>query len=422
MKNYKKRILDDVIEDYLSVFGAVLIRGPKWCGKTTTAMQKAKSIIKLQDTNKRKAYEKTIDIEPGLLLKGDNPRLIDEWQTYPILWDAVRTEVDDRNEKGLFILTGSSVPKDNATMHTGTGRIAKLDMLPMSLYETGISNGNVSLLKLFNVENYDIMGEKSSLSILDLIEITCRGGWPANLENAFKSSLLVTKQYLNSVCDDDVNRVVESQKDPSKVRNILRSYARNVSTLASNQTLLKDLNSTGNSISESTLYLYLNALKRLYVIDEIPAWNPAIRSATSIRSTTKKIFSDPSIAIAALGLTPAMLVDDLQTFGFLFENLCIRDLKVYSNSLGGSISYFRDRHGLEADCVLHLDDGRYALIEFKLGSSEIEIGAKHLLKIKQLTEINNIKSPNLLMILTGGEMAYKRKDGVFVVPIACLKP
>jgi predicted AAA+ superfamily ATPase len=422
MDDYRNRILDELLVDYLKAFGAVLIKGPKWCGKTTTATQKAKSVLKLQDTSKRNSYERTIDIEPGLLLQGDNPRLIDEWQTYPILWDAVRTEVDDRNEKGLFILTGSSVPQDNITMHTGTGRIAKLDMSTMSLFEAGQSFANISLSKLFNDENYIINGLKSNLNIHDLIEITCKGGWPANLSNDIKSSLLVTKQYFNSVCDEDINRVDGSEKDPSKVGAILRSYARNVSTLVSNQTLLRDINSMGSPMSEPTLYSYLNALKRLYIIDEIPAWNPSIRSATSIRATTKKIFSDPSIAIAALGLTPNILIDDLQTFGFLFENLCIRDLRVYSSSLGGSISYYRDRSGLEADCVLHLDDGRYALIEFKLGSREIEVGAEHLLKIKYLTEKNNIKSPSLLMVLTGGEMAYKRKDGVFVIPIGCLKP
>lgn len=421
MKEYMPRILDSLLDTYLKAFGGVLIKGPKWCGKTTTGQQKAKSVLKLQDTSKQKEYKKIIDVEPGILLEGKHPRLIDEWQSYPILWDAIRCDIDNRGGKGYYILTGSALPKDDATMHTGTGRIARLIMRPMSLYESNDSTGKISLAELFYNDKININGMISNLSIENLIEVTCRGGWPASIGEDIDTSLLIARQYVNSICEDDMNRVGDSQKDPRRVAAILKSYARNISTLASNKAMLKDVNANDVGISEPTLYSYLNALTRLFVIEGVKAWCPAIRSASAMRATEKKEFIDPSIAVAALGLTPKKLLYDLNTFGFLFENLCIRDLRIYSSALGGEISYYHDRSGLECDCVLHLGDGNFALIEFKLGSKEIEEGALHLLKLKQMLIDSELKAPTLMIIMTGGQLSYRRNDGVLIIPVGCLK-
>jgi predicted AAA+ superfamily ATPase len=426
--NYLPRIFDKTLKETLECIGAILITGPKWCGKTTTAEMQAKSVINMQDPDKSQGYLVTAQTKPSLLLLGENPRLIDEWQAAPVLWDAVRTEVDRRREDGLFILTGSTSIDDSQIMHSGTGRITRIMMYPMSLFESNESNGSISLHKLFNDKNYDIDGAKSDLSIERLIFASCRGGWPASLnKKTDKTSLFVASSYLDNICESDVSTVDRVSRDPKRTRAILRSYARNVSTLSGNQTIIKDINANFGSISENTLYSYLNALNRLFVIDEVPAWSPAIRSASAIRASNKRGFIDPSIAVAALKITPEILMQDLNTFGFIFETLCIRDLKIYSSALGGEISYYRDRHGLEADCVLRLGDGRYALIEFKLGSKQIEEGAKHLLTMQNLickynaAENVKIKKPELLIVITGGEIAYRRKDGVYLIPIGCLR-
>ena len=428
MRNeYLTRVIDEELEYYLEAFGAVLITGPKWCGKTTSAEQKAKSVLKLQDPDKSLGYLITAETKPSLLLKGAKPRLIDEWQMVPILWDAIRTSVDELQEEGLYILTGSTTVDEKTIMHSGIGRIARLKMLPMSLYESGDSNGTISLKKLFNDNNYLIDGKKSNLSIEELIFVACRGGWPSSLNTkSNRAKLLIAKSYVDNVTMNDISTVDGKVKDPSKVKQLLRSYARNIATTATNKTIIDDIN-VNVKLSETSFYEYVNALNKLFVISNIPAWNPSIRSKTSIRSLEKKMFIDPSIAVAALGLTPDKLTQDLNTFGFIFENLCSRDLEVYSMSLRGRISYYRDREGLEVDAVLHLDDGRYALIEFKLGSKQIEEGAKHLLKVCSLIEKANlnkktkIKKPDILMIITGGEMAYTRNDGVKIIPIGCLK-
>lgn len=428
MRNeYLTRVIDEELEYYLEAFGAVLITGPKWCGKTTSAEQKAKSVLKLQDPDKSLGYLITAETKPSLLLKGAKPRLIDEWQMAPILWDAIRTSVDELQEEGLYILTGSTTVDEKTIMHSGIGRIARLKMLPMSLYESGDSNGTISLKKLFNDNNYLIDGKKSNLSIEELIFVACRGGWPSSLNTkSNRAKLLIAKSYVDNVTMNDISTVDGKVKDPSKVKQLLRSYARNIATTATNKTIIDDIN-VNVKLSETSFYEYVNALNKLFVISNIPAWNPSIRSKTSIRSLEKKMFIDPSIAVAALGLTPDKLTQDLNTFGFIFENLCSRDLEVYSMSLRGRISYYRDREGLEVDAVLHLDDGRYALIEFKLGSKQIEEGAKHLLKVCSLIEKANlnkktkIKKPDILMIITGGEMAYTRNDGVKIIPIGCLK-
>lgn len=428
-KIYMKRVIDSELELYLEAFGAVLITGPKWCGKTTSAEQKANSILKLQDPDKREGYLATADVKPSLLLAGETPRLIDEWQMAPVLWDAVRTSVDSLQQDGLYILTDSTVVDDSSIMHTGTGRIARLKMLPMSLYESKESNGLISLKQLFDDANFDIDGIKSRLSIEELIFASCRGGWPSSLnKEKNKAKLIVAKAYVENIIMNDISTIDGIKKDPIKVRQLLKSYARNVATTCTNKTIISDVNST-TSLSEATFYDYINALTKLYVISNIPAWNPAIRSKTAIRSSEKKMFIDPSIAVASLGLTPEVLIQDFNTFGFIFENLCMRDLEIYSTPIGGKISYYRDRSGLEVDAVLHLDDGRYALIEFKLGNQQIEEGARHLLEVSRLIDAarntnrtKNLKIPDLLIIVTGGEMAYTRSDGVKVVPIGCLKP
>ena len=428
MMDYMPRITDRQLKETLEYIGAVLIVGPKWCGKTTTAEQACASVLKMQDPDRNSGYLATADTKPSLLLQGENPRLIDEWQVAPVLWDAVRTEVDRRGEDGLFVLTGSTSVDDSKIMHSGTGRIARLKMYPMSLYESGESTGEVSLGKMFKDPGYDINGARSSLSIEQLVFCACRGGWPASVtKKSERGALSVSRAYLDNICETDISSVDGTRREPQKVRALLKAYARNISTLAKNTVILKDIRANFTDMSETTLYSYLNALNRLFVIEDVPAWSPAIRSSTTIRMGNKKEFTDPSIAVAALGISPSELLIDLNTFGFIFETLCFRDLKAYTMSLGGSASYYHDRLGLEADCVLHLDDGRYALIEFKLGSRGIEEGSKHLLELQGLIRKHNerqegqIREPDLLMVITGGEMAYRRKDGVCVVPIGCLK-
>lgn len=429
MKDYWNRIVDRELDLRLEAFGATLIVGPKWCGKTTTAEEKAKSVLKMQDPDMRDGYLATAKAKPSLLLKGENPRLIDEWQEAPVLWDAVRTAVDDRQEEGLFILTGSTSVDDSQIHHSGTGRISRLKMYPMSLYESRESNGSISLKELFEHPEMDIDGIMSDMRIEDLIFAACRGGWPSALrKKSDAAKLIVASDYLKNVCETDISTVDGVTRNPVLAELILKSYARNISTLAKKNSIYKDVAANIESLSMPTLDSYITALTRLFVIEDIDAWCPAIRSATTIRSGKKRAFIDPSIAIAALGLSPDYLEKDLKTFGFIFECMCIRDLKVYSQALKGKVSYYHDRYDLEADAVLHIGDGRYALIEFKLGSAEIEEGAKHLLKIKQLVQMYNktetqvpLREPDLLLVITGGNMAYTRQDGVKVIPIGCLK-
>lgn len=426
---YLHRIADESLDLRLEAFGAVQITGPKWCGKTTTAERRAASVIKMQDPDRREGYLATARTKPSLLLKGDTPRLIDEWQVAPVIWDAVRHAVDERRLKGQFILTGSTVVDDEKIMHTGTGRITKMAMYPMSLFESLESNGRISLQLLFDEPDYDIDGVISEMSIENLIFAACRGGWPASLDEISDTAkLLIAKDYVDIICSEDISRVDKVKRNPALARLILRSYARNICTLAKKTSMLADVSKEMESTSMPTFDDYVGALERLFVIEDIEAWSPAIRSKTVIRTGKKRCFTDPSIAVAALGASPQSLELDLKTFGFIFECLCFRDLRVYSQALGGRLSYYHDRLGLEADAVLHLDDGRYALIECKLGSNEIEEGAKHLLEIKRLvTEKNKtekqirLQEPNLLIVLTGGEMAYTREDGVKIIPIGCLR-
>jgi len=426
--DYLKRIFDDQLTDYLEAFGAVLIEGPKWCGKTTTAMQQARSILRLQANDTFEAAMKTVQTKPSVLLRGETPRLLDEWQVAPRLWDAVRDEVDMRQDVGQFILTGSNAVDKSQIMHTGNGRIARLKMFTMSLWESGESNGAISLKALFDNPDLDIDGVQSDLTIDRLVFAACRGGWPASLSRQTdKAKLLVAKNYFNSVCEADIQNVDGVNRNADLAKAVLRSYARNISTLAKKTSMVADVTATAETLSVNTFDDYQQALKRLFVIQDIDAWSPAIRSKTAMRSGQKRELADPSIATAALGLSPDELVMDMLTFGFVFECLCARDLRAYSAKLGTELHYYHDRYNLEADFVLHISNGKYALVECKLGSQDIEEGAAHLLEIKSLIRKFNstsevkLREPDLLVVLTGGRFAFTREDGVKIIPIGCLK-
>ncbi len=421
-KKYLKRYMDDDLERYLRMIGAILIVGPKWCGKTTTAERHANSIIKLQDIKKQETYRFWSETDPSKLLEGEKPKLIDEWQMAPILWDAVRNSVDELGGEGLYILTGSTVVDENKIMHSGTGRIHRVLMRPMSLYESLESNGKISLMELFNNPELNIDGITSDLTVEELIFATCRGGWPASVTKKDKEAqLFVAKSYVQNICNTDVSKIDGVRRNPDKVQSLLKSLARNNSTLVKNKTIIADVNANEN-MSNGTYYSYIKALKDLFVIEEIRGWAPDIKSKTSMRSKNKKVFIDPSIATASLQMSPEACMDDLYLFGFLFENLCIRDLSIYTSPLDGKIYYYHDKSDIEIDCVVYLNDNRYALIECKLGSEKINEGAKNLLKINKLIEENDeLKNPSFLAVLTGGEIAYTRPDGVKVIPIGCLK-
>ena len=426
---YLPRIVDSELDLRLRAVGATVIVGPKWCGKTTTAKQKARSVLEMQDPDLQEGYLKLAATKPSLLLEGANPRLIDEWQLAPVLWDAVRVSVDRRKEKGLYLLTGSVIVDENKIKHTGIGRISRLEMDTMTLFETGESSGEVSLKGLFDDPTASVDGAKGKLSVEELVFAVCRGGWPSSLEAVGDDAkLFVATDYFNNVVEVDISRVDGVERDSALAAQLLRSYARNISTLATKVSIRKDVLSV-REVSMPTVDSYLLALRNLFVINDVGAWCPAIRSATDIRASHKRGFSDPSIAVAAMGVGPEYFRTDFKTFGFLFESLVLRDLRVYSHAMGGRISYYRDRYGLEADAVLHLKDGRYALIEIKLGSNEIEEGAEHLTEIVRLiAEYNKseaqcpLRMPDLLMVITGGEYAYTRVDGVIVCPISALRP
>ena len=418
---YLKRIADRVLQDRLAASGAVLIEGPKWCGKTRTALENSKSHLFMQDPDKAISYLKAADTKPSLLLKGDTPRLLDEWQTAPVLWDAVRFMVDQRGKSGQFILTGSAVPKDNVVQHTGTGRISRLLMRPMSLYESMESNGSVSLKALFDGETE--IDNFSTLTIEQIAFAIVRGGWPASIGKSEKIALRHAIDYVEAIINADVSRVDGIEKNPVRVRALLRSLSRNTSTLATIRTIHDDIamGDADESISEKTISQYLGALDRIFVTENLPAWNPALRSKTAIRTSPKRQFVDPSIAAAVLRLTPSGLLEDFNYFGFLFESLCDRDLRIYAEAIDGQVFHYRDASGLEADAVIALNDGRWAAVEVKLGSKEIEDAAVHLLELKNKVNTEKMREPSFLMILTGSEIAYRREDGVYVVPLGCLK-
>ncbi len=420
-QKYRPRIADGILKEKLSASGAVLIEGPKWCGKTWTGTAASNSQLFMEDPDRQVSYLKAADTKPSLLLQGETPRLLDEWQTAPVLWDAVRFAVDQRGETGQFILTGSAVPSDNVVQHSGTGRIARMVMRPMSLFESSESNGFVSIKALFDGTN-DI-DSFSALSIEGIAYAIARGGWPASIGNSEKTALLRAIDYVEAVINADVSRVDGINKNPSRVRALMRSLSRNISTMASNETIRADIamSDEDETISDKTILQYLRALDRIFVTDNLPAWNPALRSKTAIRSSPKRQFADPSIAVATMRLSPGRILDDFEYFGFLFESLCDRDLRVYAEANDGQLFHYRDASSLEADAVICLRDGRWAPIEIKLGKKAIEEGAKHLIELKNKINTTKMKEPSFLLIVTGTEVAYRRDDGVFVVPLGCLK-
>lgn len=426
MPQYRERVADDILDLKLESFGATLIVGPKGCGKTTTAKQKARSVVEFQDEDRRDEYLAVANTQPSRLLLGEKPRLFDEWQDAPKIWGAIRKDVDDKQENGSYILTGST-SKQVTTPHTGTQRISTLKMYPMSLWESGESSGTVSLNALF--ENPDAFeGCHSSLQMDDLIFAICRGGWPRAVNNKTpRAKLAVAKDLFHQISGSDISSIDNVRRNALWAEAILRSYSRNICTLASKKTIYADVSSE-STIANSTFNDYVEALEKLFIIDDVAAWNPSIRSKTAIRASSKRNLIDPSIAAAALGVNPDYFNEDFKTLGFLFESLCIRDLRIYSSARSGRVSYYRDRYGLEADAVLHLEDGQYALIEIKLGTNGIDEGAQHLCRIEALTEEYNtdhkqtpLRLPRLKIVITGTEYGYRREDGVFVIPIGCLK-
>lgn len=423
---YKKRISDQVLKEKLGTFGGVLIVGPKGCGKTTTAKQQCNSVIEFQDEEVREQLIATANNAPSRLLIGEKPRLFDEWQDAPKIWGAIRKSIDDEQKVGLYVLTGST-SSNIVTPHTGTMRISTLKMYPLSLFESDESNGEISLINLFDDPD-SFNGCTSNLTIDDLIFAICRGGWPTCFKIKNKhNKLKVAEDLVYQTCHKDISNIDGVKRNAKWSSSILKSYSRNICTLSDYKTIYGDVKST-NEISLTTFYDYIDKLEELYIIEDVDAWCPAIRSKTVIRASKKRNFIDPSIAVAALGLNLEYFNTDFKTLGFLFESLCIRDLKVYSSKINGQMSYYHDRYGLEADGVLHLKDGRYALLEFKLGSSEIEDGAKHLCEIERLIKVYNEKEtqcplslPTLKIVITGTKYGYKREDGVYVIPIGCLK-
>lgn len=421
--NYKKRIIDTYLEEELEGAGAVLIRGPKWCGKTTTAEQVAKSVIYMDKPDEIENNILTASITPSLLLEGPVPRLIDEWQVAPKLWDAVRYTVDRRKLDGQFILTGSSVPLNfDKTIHSGTGRISRITMRPMSLWEAGESSGTVSLSSLFNgIEKIEGYSDKS---IEDVAYYICRGGWPRSITQSPKIALRRAFEYIKAVVEADISKVDGIQKSPARTRLLMRSYARLQGAQAPLTTIRDDMKSNdSSSLSEDTIAVYVDALKKLFVIEDMPAWNPNLRSKTAIRTSDTRYFVDPSIAAAALGIGPEALIRDLNTMGLMFESMCVRDLRVYADSLDGAISHYRDKSGLECDAVIHLRDDSYGLVEVKLGGeSLVNEGVRNLQTLASRIDTDKMKKPSFLMVLTGtGRYAIRRDDGVLEVPICCLK-
>jgi hypothetical protein len=429
MKEYKNRIADQILTDKLDAMGAVLIEGPKYCGKTSLAAQQAKSILYMSDPETRNQNLTLAKTNIKKLLEGNTPRLIDEWQLAPQFWDAVRNEVDRRDEDGQFMLTGSAVPpkpkdEDEQIFHSGTGRIAYLKLRTMSLWESGDSTGEVSLGSLF--DSTEQVEGTSRIDLDRLAYLTCRGGWPkAVLKKSEKAALAQAIEYYEAVVRSDISRVDEVERDPELTMRLMRSYARHQGAQATAGTILEDIRTNEtDTLSENTIYNYIKALKKIFVIEDAVAWNPNLRSKTAIRTSDTRYFSDPSVATAALGLGPKDLINDLNTFGLFFETLCVRDLRVYADAIGGTVYHYRDKSNLECDAVVHLRNGSYGLVEIKLGGKDlIEEGAKTLKALAEKIDTTKMKQPSFMMVLTGiGDYAYQRpKDGILVVPVGCLK-
>jgi predicted AAA+ superfamily ATPase len=418
---YLPRLIEKTIKEKLSYIGAIQIEGPKWCGKSTTASRFASTIIKLQDPIVYTRYKTFATTSKADLLYGNKPILFDEWQKIPEIWDFVRLDIDEQNGKaGQYILTGSAKPKDDPGRHSGTGRIAQIKMRPMSLYESKYSSGEVSLEKLFYEPNYHIIGE-SKLTINDQVSLVCRGGWPGLHGQPIKNAINYVKDYYESLTNSDITNVDGIKRNPNRAKAILRTYARNISTLTDYQTMIRDLENIGEGVDKTTFASYLNAFEKLFVIENIDAWTPNLRSATRIRMSQKKQFVDSSIAAIALGVTPDELGKDMKTFGFFFESMVTRDLKVYLDKLDGRVFHYRDKNELEVDCILKLDDGRWAAVEIKVGGNQLDAAAANLIKLKNKVDTEHMKEPSFLTIIYAGTSAYRRADGIYVVPIGCLK-
>jgi hypothetical protein len=413
--HYYPRICDKVLSRKLQFTGATLIVGPKWCGKTETALQAAGSVIYIQSDPQ---YRETGKLMPSLLLEGETPRLIDEWQEVPELWNAVRHSVDQRKKQGQFILTGSATPRDEVMAHSGIGRISRIQMRPMTLYESKESTGTVSLKALFDGEQE--IAAVSTLDVPQLAYAICRGGWPGAVTLPNGGEWLA-REYTDMLVEADIRNLDGVERNPHRVRQVLRSLARNISTLTAANTILNDVRANDTTINERTLESYLNAMRRLFVVEDVPAWSPALRSKTTIRNAAKRQLADPSVATAVMRVDANGLLHDLNTFGFLFESLCTRDIRVYAQSNDGEIFHYRDKDQLEIDLIVSLNDGRWAGIEVKLGEHQADEAAANLMRLKNKVDTSRIGEPSFLMVLTGGKFAYKRNDGVLVVPVACLK-
>ena len=423
MKKYRPRVADAILKDKLESKGAVVIEGPKWCGKTTTAMQVAKSVIRMDEPSRRNTNIQMADIAPERLLQGDTPRLIDEWQIAPKLWDATRYEVDTRGQEGQFILTGSAVPVDSKEMtHSGTGRFTWLMMRPMSLFESGESTGEVSLGELF--ENPEQIKGINALDIDRQAFLICRGGWPPAVDMKEKAALAQAFDYYDAVVKSDINRADGVSKNPERVKRLMRSFARNQGGQVPNTSIRDDIMANdAEGMNEYTVASYIAALKKIFVIEDMPASNPNLRSKTSIRTSDTRYYVDPSIATAALGIGPRDLLNDLNTMGLMFETMCVRDLRVYAEFLDGEVMHYRDKSGLECDTVIHLRNGSYGLAEIKLGGQKlIKEGAANLKALAAKIDTTKMPAPSFMMIVAGtGDFAYRREDGIFIVPIGCLK-
>ena len=420
LNDYIRRVSDDKLRLLLQAKGAVLIEGPKWCGKTRSAEEIAKSVLYMQDPDTSKANLLTAQTKPSLLLDGETPRLLDEWQVAPELWNAVRFAVDKRRLNGLFIMTGSVSPVRTDDMHSGTGRIARMKMRTMSLFETGDSTGEISLESLFN--NDTSQEGRAYLSVENLAFIINRGGWPAAArEKNEKIAFTIANDYLEAIANEDISKPDGVEKNPERVKSLLRSISRNVSSEARISTIFNDIKMNDESLSNITIDQYISALQAIFVLEDLPAWSAKLRSKTAIRTTAKRHFADPSIAAASLRATPKRLLADLNTFGFLFESLCIRDLRIYAESLDGSVYHYRDKNNLEVDAIIHLADGRWGAVEVKLGAGEVANAADNLLRLKKTIDTEKMNEPSFLMVLTGTEYAFQMKNGIWVVPLGCLK-
>ena len=422
-KAYLKRMADELLELQLEAAGVVVVEGAKWCGKTTTALQQANSVIFMDEPKRKEEYLRLAESDVEVLLEGNTPRLIDEWQKAPQFWDACRYLVDRRGDEGQFILTGSAEPVDQSKMsHTGTGRVGWVKMRPMSLYESGESDGSVSLGELF--EGRFKPAEGNELNLKDLCYLICRGGWPKAIGKSERAALKQAYNYIDAVAKREIIEVDKVHRSESNTRRLLRSYARHQASQATNGTISADLKANdGNTLNDATIASYLNALRKIFVIEDMEAWNPNLRSKAAIRTTDTRYFVDPSIAIASLGLGPKDLMKDLNTLGLLFETLAVRDLRVYAETLDGSVFHYRDNNGLECDSVLHLRNGHYGLVEIKLGGETlINEGASNLLSLAKKIDTEKMYAPSFMMVVVGtGRYAYRREDGVLVVPIGCLR-